>query len=78
MFHYLSAIFVLSLTMPSASMATAKKTMAEPRLIYRVICPNDRKLREMVTTQAEGEDFIVECSNPMFNSPMEGIGLLSA
>ena len=73
----LSAVVVLSLLMASASLATASNTAAKPRLVYRVTCPNDRMLRKMITTRAEVEDFIVECSNAKLNSPMEGTIILT-
>ena len=72
---WLMTVFVLSASVfpPGAtSMASATGIGAKPKLIYRVICPDNALLRETITARAEEEDFIVECSNPMPSEELRG------
>ena len=35
------------------------------KLVYKVKCPDDEKLRKMITAKKNGENFDVQCSNPI-------------
>ena len=72
-FHHLLMVSVLSVSInmlflgvkSANSTKSAKKITAKPKLIYKVECPNDRKMRDMITANTTGEDFTVQCSKPM-------------
>ena len=59
------AFCFLTVALLETSAKSAVKKAEKPQVVYKVHCPNDKKLRKMITTRAEGENFIVECSKPM-------------
>ena len=57
---FLSLIYIIALI---ADFCTAS-------LVIKVNCPNDEKIREIITQRRQGDDFQVQCANPLTSESM--------